>query len=606
MKVSRNWLQTFFDAPLPDAAKLAEALTFHAFEVESVEKKDNDDVLDVKVTPNRGHDCLSHRGIARELSAILGIPIVHDPFMAQELAGSFTMTSPVSVSIENSELCPRYIAWSITGVKVGPSPACLKERIESIGQRSINNVVDATNFVMFNIGQPLHAFDADTLKSDDKGHSIVIRNAKKGETMLSLDGKECVFTEAMLLIVDAVADQPIGIAGVKGGKSAEVGEKTSTIIIESANFNGVSVRRTARSLRLQTDASDRFQQVISPELAAHGMRAAAMLILEIAGGQLAGFADVYPKPQEKKSIAVFVPGYFNSMLGTKLFEADIIDALTRLGLPMEKKSGSLVVTAPFERLDLETSEDLAEEVARIIGYDKIPAVEMPISARSPRVNPNFYAAEREREELLEKGFSEVYTSVFAQKGERAVLNKVDGAGARPYLRENIYGELVAAAKKNAAHKDLLGISEVKLFEIGAVWSEGKELIKVATASEGKKDVAHTEHTLQPAEAAHYDQLPFSTTQEYHAFSRFPCIVRDIALWVPKETKSESVLEVIREHAGDLLVRSALFDEYEKNGKTSFAFRLIFQSFEKTLTDEEVNDQMALIYQALRKLNWEVR
>src|SRR3989338_5477413 len=248
MKISRSWLQTFFKDPLPEAKTLADALTFHAFEIESIEN----DVLDVKVTPNRGHDCLSHRGIAKELSAILNVPMKGDP-LRMEVSLTPT-TNEVSVSIDETQLCPRYIAGLIRGAKVGPSPHWLRNFLESIGQKSINNIVDATNFVMFSLGQPLHAFDAGQL-SKKEAYAIGVRRAKVGEKLLALDEKEYVLAENMLVITDRHADAAIGIAGVKGGKPAGISETTTDIIIESANFDGVSTRKTASALKLRTDAS---------------------------------------------------------------------------------------------------------------------------------------------------------------------------------------------------------------------------------------------------------------------------------------------------------------------------------------------------------------
>ena len=183
MKVSKQWLQTFFDAPLPSAEELSNALTFHAFEVEGVEG----DVFDVKVTPNRGHDALSHRGIARELSAILNTPMRVDPL--RQPVSLEPKTDSVTVTIEDPDLCCRYIAAHIQNVNVGPSPDWLRTSLESVGQKSINNVVDATNFVMFSLGQPLHAFDAGQLKEKYGKYSICVRSAKSGEKMLALDDK---------------------------------------------------------------------------------------------------------------------------------------------------------------------------------------------------------------------------------------------------------------------------------------------------------------------------------------------------------------------------------------------------------------------------------
>ena len=605
MKTSRQWLQSFFDKELPDAQMLADALTFHAFEIESVKG----DVLDVKVTPNRGHDCLSHRGIAKELSAILNIPLTHDSLRGMielELAAD---TASVYISIENPELCRRYIAGYIKSVKVGPSPDWLRERLEAIGQKSINNVVDATNYVMFDLGQPLHAFDASKLRNKGKkGESefgIRVRKAKKGEKMTALDEKEYKLSDSMLVIVDAHTDAAIGIAGVKGGKPAGITEETEDIIIESANFDGVSVRRTASALKLRTDASEHFQQVISPELAIYGMRAAADLIVKVAGGEIVRFTDEYPNLQKPWSVSVSV-SKINQILGTTLREQDVADTFTRLDLPFDPPAGGegeeFLVHVPFERLDLTIPEDLVEEVGRIAGYDKIPSTELSQFPRKPEINKNFYAAERVREEMVAKGHSEVYTSVFADKGERAVLNKV--GGERPYLRSNLVDGLTEALQKNITNKDLLGVKEVKLFEIGTVWQKDEEKTVFATIGEKEKG---KENALKPAGGAtDYEDLPLSTTERYQPFSKYPYIVRDVALWVPSDTGSDAVLALIREHAGELLVRVELFDRFEKDGKTSFAFRLVFQSFDRTLTDEDANQRMESVYSALKSKGFEVR
>src|SRR3989344_923072 len=269
MKISRNWLQTFFDAPLPDAEALVEALTFHAFEIESIERIGDDDILDVKVTPNRGHDALSHHAIAKELGAILSIPHKSDPLQA--VISLEPRTDALKVTIENPDLCRRFTVALIQGVHVGPSPDWLRQRLEGIGQRSINNVVDATNFVMFNIGQPLHAFDAGKLSSQN-GHSLIVRKAKDKETMLGLDDKEYTLTGAMLAIADGNTGEAASIAGIKGGKPTGIYAATTDIILEAANWDGVLIRKSSQALKLRADASDRFQQVLSPELAAYGLR----------------------------------------------------------------------------------------------------------------------------------------------------------------------------------------------------------------------------------------------------------------------------------------------------------------------------------------------
>ncbi len=597
MKVSTLWLSKFFDAPLPNAELIANELTFHAFEIDGIEQKGGDFVLDVKVTPNRGHDCLSHRGIAKELSAILKLPLAHDPFAVQPVLTP--VAAEVAVTIEEPGQCSRYIAGHITGVKVGPSPAWLKDRLEAIGQRSINNVVDATNFVMFNTGQPLHAFDAGKLTHVDK-YSIVVRRAEEGEWMRALDGKDYNLARTMLVIADQNADVPVGIAGVKGGMPAAITEETKDIIIESATFDGVAVRRAAAALKLRTDASSRFEQGLSPELAAYGMQAVVELIQKLAGGELAGYADTYPAPQAPQFANVTVEKV-NAVLGATLTGADVADAFVRLGLPYKEEAGVFEVTVPFERLDLSIPEDLVEEVGRIVGYDKVPATPLPPFAKKPEVNPNFYAAESAREALTTRGYSEVFTSVFTDKGERAVANKI--GGDKPYLRASLLPELEEAVKKNIPYKDLLGLKEIKLFEIGTVWRGGTEAVMLATAGEKEKS---EERVLDPLAAAQYEVLPTSTTERFAPYSKYPYIVRDIALWTPASTNQEEAAALIKEQAGPLAVKVSLFDRFEKAGKVSLAYRIVFQSFDRTLTEVEVNQIMATVSGILVDKGFEIR
>lgn len=684
MKLYRPTLQRYFSQELPNAEALAEALTFHAFEIESA----LNEVLDVKVTANRGHDCLCHRGIAKELAAILDMKMLNDPLRAP--APQFRKSEAVRVAIDEPELCSRYIAGYIRRVQVQPSPQWLQKELEAIGQRSINNVVDATNYVMFTLGQPLHAFDAGMLSQKDEAFAIAVRKARQGEKMVALDGKEYALTDSTLVITDAHDDVAIGIAGVKGGAPAAISETTTDIIIESANFDGVSVRRSAQMLKLRTDASIRFEQVISPEVAAYGMQAVVELILQLAGGDVEGFVDEYVRRQELKKVSVSV-GKVNQVLGTGLSASDIAETFSRLDLTYSENAEAFTVDVPFERLDLIIAEDLVEEVGRIIGYDAVPATELPVFRRAPGINENFYWAERIRAHLVSKGFSEVYTSVFAEKGDRIVLNKVDAV--RPYLRDCLRDGLHESLKRNLANLPLLGLSDVRLFEIGTVFEAGKERMHLVIGAIGKSapkcaDIFHelketvfnipdefnSRENVQtsfnvvevdaqslidltstgkdsgnPAwwaklknaggERAHWEALarsgknpflknPYSDVYEkssadhvpplqdsgnsklnshkYQPFSKYPFVVRDIALWVPEGESAGDVLRVIRASAGELIVRSEKFDEFKKVGRTSFAFRLVFQSFDKTLTDGEVNERMESVYGAVKAKGWEVR
>ncbi|HVU80176.1 MAG TPA: phenylalanine--tRNA ligase subunit beta [Candidatus Paceibacterota bacterium] len=601
MKISRLWLAKFFDQELPAAEGLVDALTFHAFEIDGIEKAGADDVLDVKVTPNRGHDCLSHRGIAKELSAIMKLPLAHDAFTAAPDISK--NTAEVEVSLQ-SDLCRRYIAGYVKGVKVGPSPAWLRERLEAIGQRSINNVVDATNFVMFNTGQPLHAFDAGRLEQKNGVYRLEVRRARDGEQLLALDNKEYALKDSVLVIADANKDEVIGIAGIKGGTPAGITSDTKDIIIESANFDGVSVRKAAQALKLRTDASARFEQGLSPELAAHGMRNMLEFVEHVTGGEAAGFVDVYPEPQQESRVSVSV-GMINKVLGTELTGADVADAFQRLQFAYKEEGGHFEVLVPFERLDIGIAQDLVEEVGRIIGYDRVPAVPLPAPAAAPEVHQAFYTAEQVRKQLTDMGYSEVFTSVFADRGERAVLNKVDSV--RPYLRATLADGLDEALKKNIPNKDLLGLKEVKLFEIGTVWKGGKEETMVGIVSEKEKAKEEPLSMHAPKEpATAYEDLPLSAAVRFQPFSKYPYIVRDIAMWTPASTTPETVEADIKNEAGGLCVKISLFDQFQKGEKISFAFRLVFQSFERTLTEAEVNQIMEHVSAKLKEQGFEIR
>lgn len=607
MKISRDWLQTYFESELPEIHALADALTFHAFEIESIEN----DILDVKITANRGHDCLSHRGIAKELSAILDIPLKADPLQLGK--SDFPSTSELEVVIDDSKLCGRYMGAYIRGAKVGPSPEWLKARLESIGQKSINNVVDAANFVMFDIGQPLHAFDAGKRAKKDGVYSIRVRLAHAGETLVTLDDKEQQLEPSMLMIADGATDEPLGVAGIKGGKDSGVSDATTDVILESANFDGPTLRKTSRALKFRTDATQRFEQVISPELAAYGMRAFIELVLQVAGGELVGVVDAYPSKPDARRVLVSLSGICDA-LGYPFTSADIEGVFTRLGFAYEDQGDSYLVTVPFERLDITIPEDLIEEVGRIIGYDKIPAVELPAF---PQVKPAEKDTEDSpwsavREYLVTQKFSEVFTSVFAEKGERAVSNKI--GGDKPYLRSNLVDGLAEALERNVRNKDLLGVSQVKLFEIGTVWRNGEEKIEVTIAVEKiKKQKTQEEYqkeldafvsSLQPTT---YNLQPASLPDvRYEPFSKYPFISRDIAFWTPAGTSADDAFAVIREHTGDLLVKSYLFDRFDKEGRVSYAFRLVFQSMDRTLFDGDADSRMASITNALKVKGWEVR
>jgi phenylalanyl-tRNA synthetase beta chain len=362
------------------------------------------------------------------------------------------------------------------------------------------------------------------------------------------------------------------------------------------------------------------------------MRAVADMILQLAGGELVGFVQEYPARQQQHPVRVSL-AQINGALGTAFTESEVSEVFTQLDLPHTESGGEFEVQPPVERLDLLIAEDLIEEVARIQGYDRIVSVELSPVIEKPAINKNFYYSERIRRLLIEKGFSEIFSPVFTADGEVAVLNKVESD--TPFLRRDLLGGLRESLDKNVRNKDLFGITQVKLFEIGTVWRDGEESVWLGVAVEKvKKEKTSLDYLKEVGEqlgiiiadtladevleipleafvaalpeADAYDAPGALPETHYRPFSRYPFIVRDIALWTPAETKPEEVLETIRSASGDLLLRISLFDQFEKEGKVSYAYRLVFQSFDRTLTDEDANERMESVNHAVEKKGWEVR
>lgn len=634
MKTSRRWLEQYFDKPLPESEAIADALTFHVAEIEEVDG----DLIDVNVLPDRAAYLLSHRGVALELASALGEPLRKDPL--RDPVPTFPETDRVAVSID-APGCARYLGALVTGVKVGPSPDWLREALESVGQRSINNIVDATNYVMLDLGQPLHAFDAGKLIGREGRYAVSVRGARPSEAFTSLSGDAYELPEGTLVIVDANdGGALLGVAGVKGGAKASVDEHTVDLIIEAANFDGTRVRKAAQSLKLFTDASSRFQNMPSAVLASYGMRDVLALIEKVAGGTLVGVVDVYPEPEEPRTVSL-APARATEILGTPVSVEDMREAFSRLGFSYTQAGDDLVVLVPFERRDLSIPEDLAEEVGRTLGYGRLTPLELPMSSGVPEQS-RFRGIERIRDFLLELGYAEVSTPSFASEGEIALANPLQSD--RPYLRAslipNIKDALVRAAQyaPRVLGPDLFA----RVFEIGTVFTESGEhsvLSMGVVALEGKparaidalkQDVMLLEQDVLFA-PAHVRYSPEGQVMEldidafnleklgedyaprsvrlgaFRPYSPYPVALRDVAVWTPEGTEMSEVQNVILSAAGDLLARIDLFDRFEKEGKVSYAFRLVFESMERTLTDQDLDPAMQSVAEALAaKEGWEVR
>jgi phenylalanyl-tRNA synthetase beta chain len=465
MVFSYDWLQSFFKRKLPKPEKLAELLTMHSFEVKEILKIKNDWGLDIDVLPNRP-DCFSHLGIAKEISAIMNYELGTMNFEVTE-DKKLKAKDFIEVKVENEDACPRYSARVILDLKIGPSPKWMIERLETCGLRSINNVVDITNYVMLETGQPLHAFDLDKISK----RKIIVRKARNGEKIFALDEKEYELNENILLIADPLG--PLAIAGIKGGKKAEIDQKTKNVVLESANFEPKTIRFGSKILNLKTDASLRFEHGLDPNLTELGINRAASLIKEIAGGKVCqGLIDFYPKKVYPRKIKLDLD-YIEGLLGIKLSKREVKGILKRLGFEINEKKGQLVVKVPTFRQDVKIAEDLIEEIGRIYGYQKVPSLFPVVSLIPPKRNLEIFWENMVKDILKEIGFSEVYNYSFISENlaknldyKKEELIEVENPTSLEfkYLRPSLIPKLLENVQKNQPY-----FQEIKIFELGKVF-----------------------------------------------------------------------------------------------------------------------------------------
>ena len=471
MKISLEWLAQYLPAPSGpiDASAAADALTAGGLNVESITPLGDDTILDVEVTSNRG-DCLCHIGVARELAALLKrefrevTPVISEsPTAAASVA---------AVQIDALDLCPHYTARILRGVKVRPSPPWMARRLEAVGLRPINNIVDITNYVMFEMGQPLHTFNLERLE----GARIIVRRARKDEKLLSLDGKERTLTPEMLVIADA--NRAVALAGVMGGKDSEIGFETSQVFLESARFDPLCVRRTTRALGMEkTDSSYRFERGIDPTLPDRASRRAAQLILEIAGGELlAGCLEAGSAAVPTKTVKLRW-SKLRQVLGIDVGQSEAVDVLRRLQFQPQKTGDGLEVTVPSWRADVSIEADLVEEIARSIGYDRIPT-RQEISIHLASVEPAARARERIRETLVGAGYFESVTVSFVSDLLAGDFVPPQSAGlprADPTVRKDnarLRPSLLPGLLESVQRNENVGNPSPRLFETGSVfWND---------------------------------------------------------------------------------------------------------------------------------------
>ena len=482
MKFSYNWLKEYIP-DIPDPKKTAGDLNMRIFEVEEVQPIGRDWALDIKVLPNRAFDCLSHLGIAREIAAIENIEFKMPKVSLREDKG-FKIKDYLSVEVREPKLCPRYSARVVVDVKVGESPEWLKEKLEVCGLRSINNIVDITNYVMLECGQPLHAFDLDKLGEK----KIIVRRAGEGEKINTLDeGKaQRILNENILVIADA--QNPVAIAGIKGGRLPEISASTKKVALEAANFDPVNIRRSSKTLNLRTDASMRFENGLDCNLTIWSLDRAAALVAEIAGGQVAaGIIDISAVKRSASNTGV-AHNYIESLLGKEIASSEVLNIFKRLGLEAKqlKKNKEVFyeIKVPTRRGDLLTSEDLIEEVGRLYGYENIPA-KLPVGVLIPAFkNEELIYADDVRDILVGLGFSEVYNYSFVGENDRDFYNFQDLTEVlnplsqeQKYLRPNLAAGLIKNLKENLRyfHSATSGFKKLKLFELGRIFYERKNV-----------------------------------------------------------------------------------------------------------------------------------
>jgi len=636
-----------------------------------------DTVLSIGVTPNFAR-ALSVLGLAREVAALIGqTPREEEPTMLETGAPA---AGQVEVEIADPDLCARYCATVIRGITVGSSPAWMQRRLALCGVRPINNVVDITNYVMLELGQPLHAFDYDLLhgRGGDRPPAepplIRVRRARSGERMATLDGQERDLDPDVLLITDGAG--PVAIAGVMGGLESEISQGTRNVLLEAASFDLIGNRVASQKLHLASEASYRFGRGVPPSLADAASRRAAELLRLLAGGEIQrGIVQDYPVPQPLVSVALD-PRRARTVLGLDISDDDLERILISLAFGVERREPEWQVRVPKHRLDVSLPEDLYEEVARVYGYDRLPGTLLRDELPPQRDDPARRAEDSVRDTLVAAGLQEVVTYSLTDWRLEAPLRQTDIAETdylrvlnplsadRQWLRRSLLPGLLVMARDNCRVAD-----SVTVFEIGQVFipMPGEELpaepLKLALVMGGAREQVFWEQPeaeeldfvdakglleelaeragvalrfeaarrpglhpgrtanvvlegageigylgeLHPEVRATYElpdrrfcvcelelgRLLSAWVEDVRldAPSRFPAVIQDMALILPRAVTAAAVVEHIRRAGGGILASATLFDVYEgegiPDGERSLAFHLVYQVPDRTLTDREV-------------------
>jgi phenylalanyl-tRNA synthetase beta chain len=632
MLISRNWLQKYFQQELPIAQEIADTLMLHAFEIEDVFEKKEDWIIDIDVLPNRAHDCLSHFGVAQEISRLFNISLKKSSF------SELQKNNAVPVEILNVNQCTRYQATRINNINVS-NDDCFSDFLTSLGQKKINNIVNISNVVMFDYGQPTHVFDADKVVG-----VMSVRNAINGESMETLSGEQLTLIESDLVISDEKG--VLALAGVKGGIRAEVTNLTKNIIIEVANFDSITTRKTARRVKIFTDSSKRYENKISAEKVDYAMKMMVSLVQEFASTtqtKVVGTTDIYPSPELQQNISLELK-HIQRVLGLEINQEQVSEILDRYNYSYIFDNDRYTIIIPFDRIDLRICEDIIEEIGRIYGYYNIPSKSVHNLSFVPRINQNVYTTQKLTNILIDSGYTEIMSYTFVSKGEVNMINPL--ASDKGALRIDLHQQMSESLKKNIHSIDYFGLDRVALFEIGQVYkssgestlccvgitnknksskkkygSEDDQLIKIQKTIEESFEVSlntfKKENTLSfdITELINKNTERFGTVFHsksflsdaiFHTVSVYPYMTRDVSFWAPSGKSAKDYESIIIQAGAIYFKKVFLFDEFEKNGRTSYAFSMIFQSDKKTLIEQDVELDMKKIVQFLEVLGCEVR
>lgn len=471
MKIPLSWLKDYVNIGTMKPEDVAERLTVIGLEVVMIEKVAGDSVLDIEITPNRP-DCLSVLGIAREVAASMNKKVKGPKIKAVEAKAK---SKPV-IEIKDKKLCPRYSGRIIHNVKVSDSPRWVTEKLERMDLRPVNNIVDITNYCLFELGQPTHAFDYDKLVG-----KITVRRAIKGEKIITIDGRERTLEPEMLIIADE--EKPVALAGVMGSKDTEVTESTRNILFESAYFDPISVRKTSRRLGLISESSYRFERSVDIAGVIPASDRACNLIIELCGGEAGPITDVGARDPKKVKIYLR-PEKLKSLLGIDISDAAIKKALASLGLDVELSGkGTMVVSIPTFRQDLKSEVDLIEEGIRVYGYDKLRSTMPTIVGHPKRIEESRELSNITRDALISLGMDEIITYSLISREDAKLIGEIDEEKTvviknplsieQEIMRPNLISGILHVVQYNINR----GAKEIRMFEIGRAYEKSGKKFK---------------------------------------------------------------------------------------------------------------------------------